>query len=164
MLGRSRLQCLLVSNGFGLVAFKLNSNEESKNYDGKQNFSLVILNDMTIAERNYVLTSLARYWTGKLSLIENLPLFQSNLPDTEPIPAKGQMIKLPEWANGISIDGGLLIPQWCIPPTKNWERSWVRHSESRIPFPYNCISGIALLLIVTLFPSNLLREPFLLRV
>lgn len=68
---------------------------------------------MTPARREYVLDSLDRYWGSGRTLIEKLPVAEHGLPEQLSIKVSGIKIQVPVWAEGASVDGVLLIPDWA---------------------------------------------------
>jgi hypothetical protein len=82
---------------------------------------------MTPEQRNYILKTLDQYWPDNTQIIEKVPIAHKNIPKNEELPPQGVMVEIPEWANDIAIDGGLLVPKWASnQASKSWmDTDWV---------------------------------------
>jgi len=75
------------------------------------------------ARRTYVVDSLARYWPRGHEHLEALPLMAAPEVDDE-LPPRLTLVRLPDWAADLGIDGGLLVPRQAVVPGGAPE--WIR--------------------------------------
>lgn len=76
-------------------------------------------------ERRYAVKTLSRYWLGDEELILDLPITKAEEPDSESLPPRVETVELPEWAEEIGVDEGLLVPSHFIAPGEGpaWSRT-----------------------------------------
>ncbi|MDR7866257.1 MAG: hypothetical protein RIN56_05515 [Sporomusaceae bacterium] len=63
--------------------------------------------------REYVVSSLERYWKNKNVYILGLPVPTATWPTKESEPPEICEVKLPTWAQDLGIDGCLIVPRWA---------------------------------------------------
>jgi hypothetical protein len=62
-----------------------------------------------------------RYWPVGVESIRVLPLQRVVLPAHEPLPPVLTLIRLPEWAVDLGVDGHILVPTHLLPGENKWE-------------------------------------------
>ncbi|MGE4550072.1 MAG: polysaccharide deacetylase family protein [Opitutales bacterium] len=90
---------------------------------------------MTDEQREYVLANLCSYWPENSEPVRAVcrQTQTQNLRLEEKMPAKGAVVVLPDWAEGIGVDGGLQVPE------KYAETDWRKVDWLSVCFWYlNC--------------------------
>ena len=76
---------------------------------------MTVLKPQKIAnERSSLLKALDRYWPNGSEAVAALPIVAWEMQRSESLPPACESIALPEWAEEMSVDGGLLIPRWAF--------------------------------------------------
>ena len=70
--------------------------------------------DSVRPQRSYAVKALDRYWRGKESTILNLPIPEIIYQNIQQLPPPVELVKLPNWAADISVEGMLLVPKQAI--------------------------------------------------
>mgnify|MGYP001434420569 FL=1 len=79
---------------------------------------------MTDEQREYVLASLSFYWSENSEPVRSVCRPAQTSSPEKKLPPKGVTVALPDWSEGIGVDGGLLIPEQYV--ETNWkEVDWL---------------------------------------
>jgi hypothetical protein len=68
---------------------------------------------MVREKRKYIIDCLDRYWPKQKDLVGEFLKVERNLPEQEILPARGELISMPDWAKDIAVDGCMLVPKWA---------------------------------------------------
>ena len=74
------------------------------------------VNEMSslVKERHFAVHALSQYWSRNEEFIINLPIPEAKTNDSEPLPPQLETVVLPEWAEEISVNGGILVPSHFV--------------------------------------------------
>src|SRR5688572_11978696 len=80
---------------------------------------------MQVDQRAWVRSSLSRYWSRGADLLAHLPVPIVPPVSAVSLPPRVETVALPEWAAGLGVDGGLLVPSTAIVAGSGaaWERT-----------------------------------------
>jgi hypothetical protein len=76
-------------------------------------------------ERLYAVQALSCYWAGNEELILALPIATAEVTVSEPLPPSLRIVRLPDWADDISVGQGLLVPSQYVVSEEGpaWDRT-----------------------------------------
>jgi hypothetical protein len=82
---------------------------------------------MVREKRKYIIDCLDRYWPTQRDFVGKFLKVERNLPEQEILPARGELISMPDWAEDIAVDGCILVPKWAFEQADSkWDKvDWV---------------------------------------